>query len=251
MTEFADSPDAVRLAVRRVLRAGADLVKVCATGGMGSPYDQPDDEELTEAEIRAAVDEARRHGGKAVAAHAQGTAGIHAALRAGVTSVEHGYGVDEQGLDLAGERGTFLVPTLSTVYAGINKDTMPDYHYQKKVRWSGVTKTNIARAIERGARIALGTDAAVCEHGRNLAELGYLVDLGMAPMDAIVAGTLRSAELLGVADRLGTVAAGKRADIVVCDGDPLADITVLGDPERISCVIQDGVIRKDLLADEG
>jgi imidazolonepropionase-like amidohydrolase len=247
MTEFADSPEGVRLAVRQVLRSGADLVKVCATGGMGSPYDQPDDEELTEAEIRVAVDEARRHGGKPVAAHAQGTAGINAALRAGVTSIEHGYGIDERALDLAGEQGTFLVPTLSTVYAGISKDTMPDYHYQKKVRWSGVTKTNIARAIEQGARIALGTDAAVCPHGRNLAELSYLTDLGMTPMDAIIAGTRTSAELLGVADRLGTVEAGKLADIIICDGDPLSDISILGDPDRICCIIQDGVIRKDLL----
>jgi imidazolonepropionase-like amidohydrolase len=111
-----------------------------------------------------------------------------------------------------------------------------------------VTKTNIARAIDRGVRIALGTDAAVCPHGRNLAELGYLTDLGMTPMDAIVAGTLRSAELLGVADRLGTVVAGKLADIIICDGDPLADISVLGDPAQICCVIQGGVIRKDLLA---
>jgi imidazolonepropionase-like amidohydrolase len=134
--------------VRKVLRAGADLVKICATGGMGSPYDQPEDEGLLEEEIRAVVDECRRHGGKPVAAHAQGTAGILNAIRGGVTSIEHGYGLDDRALDMAGERGVFVVPTLSTVYAGINKDTMPDYHYQKKVRWSGITKENIARAIE-------------------------------------------------------------------------------------------------------
>ncbi|MGW0585068.1 amidohydrolase family protein, partial [Streptomyces sp. NPDC002920] len=203
---------------------------------------------LLEEEIRAVVDEARRHGGKPVAAHAQGNAGILNALRGGVTSIEHGYGLDQRALDLAGEQGTFVVPTLSTVYAGINKDTMPDYHYQKKVRWSGLTKENIARAIEYGARIALGTDAAVGPHGVNLMELSYLVDLGMDPMAAIVAGTRTSAELLGVADRLGTLAAGRTADLILCDGDPLADIGVLGDPARIVCVVQDGVVRKDLLA---
>ncbi|MFE2636078.1 amidohydrolase family protein [Streptomyces scopuliridis] len=124
---------------------------------------------------------------------------------------------------------------------------MPDYHYQKKVRWSGITKENIAHAIERGARIALGTDAAVGPHGVNLMELSYLVDLGMDPMDAIVAGTRTSAELLGVADRLCSLTAGRVADLVVCDGDPLTDIGVLGDPANIVCVIQDGVVRKDSL----
>jgi len=247
MSEIADSTDAARLAVRRVLRDGADLVKVCATGGMGSPYDDPDDEGLLEEEIRAVVDEAGRHGGKPVAAHAQGNAGILTAIRGGVTSIEHGYGLDDRALDMAGERGVFVVPTLSTVYAGINKDTMPDYHYQKKVRWSGTTKENIARAIEYGARIALGTDAAVGPHGVNLMELSYLVDLGMDPMAAIVAGTRTSAELLGIADRLGTLTAGRTADLVLCDGDPLQDIGVLGDPANIVCVVQDGIVRKDLL----
>ncbi|MEU9150300.1 amidohydrolase family protein [Streptomyces sp. NPDC048417] len=251
MAELADTVDESRLAVRTMLRAGADVIKICATGGMASPYDQPEDEGLLEEEIRAVVDECRRHGGKPVAAHAQGTAGILNAIRGGVTSIEHGYGLDEQALDLAGERGTFVVPTLSTVFAGINKDTMPAHHYQKKTRWSGITKENIARAIEQGARIALGTDAAVCPHGQNLLELSYLVELGMDPMAAIVAGTRASAELLGLSDRLGTLTVGKTADLVLCDGDPLTDIGVLGDPGNIVCVVQDGVVRKDLLPPAG
>jgi imidazolonepropionase-like amidohydrolase len=168
MTEIADTVDEVRLAVRRVLRSGADLIKVCATGGMGSPYDDPDDEGLTVEEMKAVVDEVGRHGGKAVAAHAQGRAGILNAIRAGVTSIEHGYGLDDEACDLAGEHGIHVVPTLSTVYAGIDKDRMPDYHYQKKVRWSGVTKENISRAIERGGRIALGTDARPEPDGAHL-----------------------------------------------------------------------------------
>ena len=247
MSEIADSVDAVRLAVRRVLRAGADVVKVCATGGMASPYDDPDDEGLLEEELRAAVHEAQRHGGTPVAAHAQGTAGILNALRAGVTSIEHGYGIDDEGLDLAGEHERYVVPTLSTVYAGINKDTMPDYHYQKKTRWSGRTKENIARAIERGVRIALGTDAAVGPHGQNLRELAYLADLGMSPMDAILAGTRTAAELLGLSDRLGTITPGKYADLIVCGGDPLASIDTLGDPANIVTVIKEGMVVKNLV----
>ncbi|WP_199827222.1 metal-dependent hydrolase family protein [Streptomyces xylophagus] len=251
MAELADTVDESRLAVRRMIRAGADVIKICATGGMASPYDQPEDEGLMEEEIRAVVDECRRHGGKPVAAHAQGTAGILNAIRGGVTSIEHGYGLDERALDLAGERGTYVVPTLSTVFAGIDKDLMPEHHYQKKVRWSGITKENIARAIDQGARIALGTDAAVCPHGQNLLELRYLVDLGMDPMAAIVAGTRVSAELLGLSEQLGTLTVGKTADLVLCDGDPLADIGVLGDPGNIVCVVQDGVVRKDLLPAAG
>jgi imidazolonepropionase-like amidohydrolase len=251
MAELADTVDESRLAVRKVIRAGADVIKICASGGMASPYDQPEDEGLMEEEIRAVVDECRRHGGKPVAAHAQGTAGILNAIRGGVTSIEHGYGLDERALDLAGERGTFVVPTLSTVFAGIDKELMPEHHYQKKVRWSGITKENIARAIEHGARIALGTDAAVCPHGQNLLELRFLVDLGMDPMTAIVAGTRVSAELLGLSDQLGTLTAGKTADLILCDGDPLADIGVLGDPGNIVCVVQDGVVRKDLLPAAG
>ncbi|MCX5240594.1 amidohydrolase family protein [Streptomyces prunicolor] len=251
MAELADTVDESRLAVRKVIRAGADVVKICASGGMASPYDQPEDEGLMEEEIRAVVDECRRHGGKPVAAHAQGTAGIINAIRGGVTSIEHGYGLDERALDLAGERGTFVVPTLSTVFAGIDKNLMPEHHYQKKVRWSGITKENIARAIDQGARIALGTDAAVCPHGQNLLELRFLVDLGMDPMTAIVAGTSVSAELLGLSDQLGTLTVGRTADLILCDGDPLADIGVLGDPGNIVCVVQDGVVRKDLLPAAG
>lgn len=247
MSELVDTVDEVRLGVRRVLRAGADLVKVCATGGMGSPYDDPDDQGLTVEEIAAAVEEVNRHGERRVAAHAQGRAGILNAIRAGVTSIEHGYGLDEEGRDLAGEHHVFVVPTLSTVYAGIDRDRMPDYHYQKKTRWSGITKENIARAIEHGVPLAMGTDAAVGPHGENLKELTYLVDLGMAPMAAIVAGTRSAAELLGIGDRLGTLEPGKLADVVVCEGNPLEDIRVLGEPANIVWVLQGGVEQKNLL----
>ncbi|MEJ1112273.1 MULTISPECIES: metal-dependent hydrolase family protein [unclassified Kribbella] len=245
MMELADTVDEVRKATRRVLRDGADLVKICTTGGMGSRHDQPDDEGLRLDEVRAIVDELDRHGGKPVAAHAQGRKGILTALRGGVTSVEHGYGIDDEGLDLLGERGTFLVPTLSTVFA-IDQATMQPYHYAKKVKWSEITKENIGNAIARGARIALGTDAGVCPHGENLRELDHLVQLGMSPMAAIVAGTRTGAELLGIADQVGTLRPGLIADLVATDADPLLEIKALGDPARIQLVVSGGAVVKDL-----
>lgn len=245
--EIADTADEARIAARRVLRAGADVVKVCATGGMGSPHDDPDDEGLTREELRAVVDEAARHRGKPVAAHAQGTAGIRNALQAGVTSIEHGYGMTDELCDLALAQGTFLVPTLSTVFAPLDPNAMAEHHYRKKSRWSGISKENIAHAIRRGVPIALGTDAGVVPHARNLLELSYLVELGMDPLDAITAGTLNAARLLRLDDRLGSLEAGKEADFVVVDGNPVHDIAVLGRPENILLVAQSGVVRKKLL----
>jgi imidazolonepropionase-like amidohydrolase len=248
MDELADSIDEIRRAARRIIRSGADVIKICTTGGMGSPHDSPDDEGLRIDEVRAIVDELERHGGKPLAAHAQGTKGIHAAVLGGVTSIEHGYGVDDEALDMMGERGTYLVPTLSTVYAPMNRATMEPYHYEKKTRWSGITKTNISHAIARGTRIAMGTDSGVGEHGVNLRELGYLVDLGMSPNDAIVAGTRTAAQLLGVDDALGTLEVGKLADFIVSAVDPLTQITALGDPTTVVVVAQGGRIVKDSLA---
>ncbi|MFD8565636.1 amidohydrolase family protein [Streptomyces sp. NPDC059639] len=245
MGEIADTPDEVRLAVRRLLRSGADVIKVCATGGMSSPYDHPDDEGLTEDEIRTVVDEVARHGGRPVAAHAQGAAGILNAVRGGVTSVEHGYGMTAQARELAGERGTFVVPTLSTVFDGIDKSTMEPYHYEKKIRWSTITRENISAAIAEGVTIAMGTDAAMVPHGRNLRELGHLVALGMTPMQAITAGTRTAARLLGLDAEIGTLEAGRRADLVLCAGDPLTDIALLADPANIVLVAQGGEIRKN------
>ncbi|WP_329140428.1 metal-dependent hydrolase family protein [Streptomyces sp. NBC_00670] len=243
--ELADTPDEARIAARRMLRAGADVVKLCATGGMGSPHDDPDDEGLTSEEMRAVVEEAARHRGRPVAVHAQGTAGIRNALRAGVTSIEHGYGITDELCDLALEQSTFLVPTLSTVFAPLDPATMPAYHYQKKSRWSGISKENIAHAISRGVRIALGTDAGVVPHARNLLELSHLVELGMASLDAIRAGTLDAARLLGVDERLGSLETGKTADFVVVDGDPVRDIGILGRPESVVLVAQAGQVRKN------
>ncbi|MET7360484.1 amidohydrolase family protein [Streptomyces sp. NPDC005562] len=248
ITALADTRDQARLETRKLLRDGADVIKLCATGGMSSPCDGPDDEGLTEEEIRAVVDETRRHGGRPVAAHAQGTTGIRNAVRAGVTSVEHGYGADAECRELMGEHGTFLVPTLSTVFRMPERGTIPDYHWQKKTRWAGITKENVGAAIEAGVTIALGTDSGMCPHAENLSELGYLVELGMNPMAAIHASTRNAARLLGMEDRVGTVEAGKLADFVVTDADPLTDIGALADASAIVLVAQGGRVCKDTRA---
>lgn len=247
---LADNVHEVRLAARRMLRDGADVVKICTTGGISSATDDPDDEDLPEEEVAAVVDEARRHRGRTVAAHAQGRAGILAAIRGGVRSVEHGFGLDDQGCDLLGERGAFLVPTLQTIFRPLERSRTSPWRYEKKLRWNEFAKQNIATAIARKVTIAAGTDAGITPHGENLAELAHLVALGMKPMDAIRAATVNSARLLGVDDRLGTLRPGMLADLVICAGDPLRDITLLAAPDNIVVVAQQGVIRKNTLPAE-
>lgn len=238
---IADDEREIRVAVRTLLREGATVVKVCATGGMGSPHDDPDDEDLTEAEMRAVVDEAVRHRGRPVAAHAQGTAGVMAAIRAGVSSVEHGYGIGEEGCALAIERGVFIVPTLATALHPLDRTRMTEGHYAKKSRWSETTRENIARAIELGVPMAMGTDAGVSPHAGNLHELVFLVELGMTPIEAIRTGTSRGAELLGW-DHVGALVPGRSADLVVFDSDPSLDIHTVTDRARLRAVVQNGAL---------
>ncbi|WP_409464419.1 amidohydrolase family protein [Amycolatopsis sp. GA6-003] len=248
---LVDTDDDVITTVRKLLRSGADVIKVCTTGGVSSPTDQPDDLGVTEHQIRLIRAELDRHSRpRQIAAHAQGTAGILAAIRGGVDSVEHGYEIDQEGIDLMLEKGTWLVPTLSAALRVPDPALVPAYLYEKKVRWSAKARENIAKAIAAGVKIALGTDVGVCPHGRNLLELSHLVELGMTPADAIAAGTANAAELLGLADEAGTLEPGKAADLVVVSGDPLRDISVLADPDSIELVVQEGKVVKDLLPAE-
>jgi imidazolonepropionase-like amidohydrolase len=244
MSRLADGVPECRRAVRDVLRAGADVIKVAATGGVWSPSDQPDDDGFMLDEIRTIVDIASGHRGKKVAAHAQGRDGIRNAVLGGVASVEHGYAVDDEIIDLMLERGTFLVPTLTTANTDPDPAKAAPWAVQKKLHWQKTARTCIPRAIERGVRVAMGTDCGIAEHGTNLRELAYLVECGMSPMDAIVAGTANAAELLGLGHEIGTLETGKRADVVIARGNPLADITLLGDPTNIVRVVKDGVTYK-------
>lgn len=237
-TGIADGPDEARKAVRHQIKQGADVIKICATGGVLSSGDGADSPQLTADELAAVVDEAARAGRK-VAAHAHGTEGIKAAVRAGVHSIEHGSLLDADAIALMKKRGTFLVPT---VYVGRVIEAAAD---QNKLAPDSAAKArfiaprmrdSFSRALKAGVRVAFGTDAGVFPHGDNAREFAVMVDLGMAPADAIVAATRNAAELLGLRD-LGLVRPGYVADLLVVDGDPLADIRAL---ERPALVIQAG-----------
>ncbi|GAA4627838.1 amidohydrolase family protein [Actinoallomurus vinaceus] len=242
VSELVDDPAEARLATRRLLRDGADVIKVCATGGVNSPSDQPEDEGLSVEEIKAVVDEVRRHRGRPVAAHAQGSQGIKNALRGGVSSIEHGYLIDDEGIDLMLEKGAFLVPTLSTFH--VAREHFTPAAYEKKMRMAEAATERLSEAVRRGVQVALGTDSGVLAHGQNLKELGYMTKLGLSPLEAIRAGTLNAARLLSLDETLGTIEPGKTADLVVCDGDPTADIDILGDPANIVLVMQEGRLVK-------
>jgi imidazolonepropionase-like amidohydrolase len=240
----ADGPDDVRKAVREQLRAGADCIKLIATGGVMTPRVDPRSPQLTEDELRAGVEEAHKAFRK-VGSHAQATAGIKHAVRAGVDSIEHGIYLDDEAIALMLERGTFLVPTLVApemisrhgIVAGV-----PDYMVEKSDRAREAHRESFRAAHRAGVRIAFGTDAGTPfnRHGANAEELALMVECGMSPAEAIVAATRSAADLLDLLEDAGTLEAGKRADLLVVDGDPLDDIRILGDPDRLVGVLQGG-----------
>ena len=239
----------VRAKVREVLRAGADVVKVATTGGVYSPTTQPTHTKFAPAELAVIAQEAAYCAGTKVMAHAHGADGIKNAVRAGFHSIEHGTYVDDEAIELMLERGTFLVPTLAvhlaTLEAAESTEKPAEWAIRKGREITDIHRENIARAYKAGVRIAMGTDTAIARHGTNLRELGLMCEVGMTPMEAIVATTKIAAECLGWEDSVGTVEAGKLADIVITKTDPLADIRSLEQVENIAVVIKDGRIVKD------
>jgi imidazolonepropionase-like amidohydrolase len=230
----ADGPDEVRRAVRWQIKHGADVIKICATGGVMSQGDAVGAAQMTAEEIEAAVVEANRADRK-VAAHAHGNAGIRAAILGGVHSIEHGSILDAQTLALMKKRGTFLVPTTYVAQAVLEKADAGKLSVESAAKAHEIApkmRESFRLALGSGVKIALGSDAGVFAHGDNAKEFSTMVSLGMSPMDAIVAGTSGAAELLGLSD-IGRVAQGAHADLVVVDGDPLADITVLQHPVMV------------------
>jgi imidazolonepropionase-like amidohydrolase len=240
----ADGADEMRKAVREQLRAGADCIKLAATGGVMTPGVDPRSPQLTEDELRAGVDEAHK-AFRRVAAHAQATSGIKNAVRAGVDSIEHGIFLDDEAIEEMRARGTFLVPTLvapETIVAfGIDAG-IPPYAVEKSMHVREVHRESFRRAVQAGVRIAMGSDAGTPfnRHGANAREIGLMVECGMPLLDALVAATRNAADLLDVLDDTGTVEPGKSADLLIIDGDPLADVTLLSAPDRIAGVMKGG-----------
>ena len=245
-----DGVEEVRKKVREVLRAGAEVIKVCSTGGVLSPTDHPEFTQFTEEELRVMVQEGAYRRGVKVMAHAQGAEGVKNAVRAGIHSIEHGIFLDDEAIDLMLAHGTFLVPTLlaplSVLEQAETKGNMPEYGVRKARETIEIHSESIARAHKAGVTIAMGTDAGVMPHGTNLRELGLMCAIGMAPMAALVAPTRPAAGGLGWPDRVGTLAAGQLAAVVVIRTDPLANIRSLEETANIVLVVQDGKVVKDI-----
>jgi imidazolonepropionase-like amidohydrolase len=220
------------------------VIKICATGGVLSEGDAVGVQQYTYEEMKAVVDEATKLERK-VAAHAHGTEGIKTAVRAGVASIEHGSFLDEEGAKMMAERGTFLVPTLSAGDAAVraaDAGILKGLRAEKARAAASAMKKGVKIAARAGVPIALGTDAGVGSHGTNGREFGLMVEWGgLTPMQSIVAGTMNGAKLLGWDNRVGSLTAGKLADVVAVPGDPLKDIHVM---EKPSFVMKNGYVYK-------
>jgi len=242
----ADGPEQIRLAVRQQIKYGADVIKTCATGGVLSEGDAVGATQYSFEELKALVDEANKLDRK-VAAHAHGTEGIKLAVRAGVSSIEHGSFLDEEGARMMKERGTFLVPTLMAaegVERAAKTGVLKGLRAEKALAAAAAARHATKIAMANGVQIALGTDAGVIPHGTNAREFFLLMDWGgLTNMQAIQAGTLNGARLLGWDKNLGSLTAGKWADIVAVSGDPLKDIHAM---EKVAFVMKNGVVyRRD------
>ena len=248
---ISDSPDEMRKVVRTMIRAGADWIKICSTGGVLSPLDPPDTPQFTVEEIAVAVAEAKaaRLGG--VMSHAIGAQGIKNAVHAGVRSIEHGYMIDEEAIDLMVRSGTWLVPTLHALVSVRERAeaTPGSIAPWAMAKLDGVTvaqRETLPEAIRRGVKVAMGTDCGVGHHGTNARELGLLVAAGMSPMAAIESATRVAAQLLGLENEIGTIEAGKAGDLIAVAADPLTDPNAIADPMTVRLVIKGGVVAKDL-----
>ena len=241
--KMCDGVPDVQKAARQVLRQGFDFIKVCATGGVASPADSPEYTEWTMEELKAVVYEASARG-KAVMAHAEGTQGIKNAIRAGVWTVEHGSMLDDEAIQLFLGTGTYLVPTLLVMEELVERGEEMGLTPVSLAKIEKIRNTHSAsfrRAAEAGVKIAVGTDAVDDKmHGKNARELEYMVHYGFTPMQAIVAATKTSAEACRVDNKVGTLEPGKLADLLIVDGNPLDEITILQDQSRLMLVMKEG-----------
>lgn len=234
-----DGVDGVRAKVREVVRAGADVIKIASSGGFLSPSDDPRQPNYSQEEVDAIVRTAADLGCW-VMSHAHGAEGIKRAVRAGVRSIDHGTYLDEEGIGLMLERGTWLVPTLTAgdTTEELANDPKVAEPVRAKLRDLGRPEFGAFRmAAEAGVKVAMGTDCPVSPHGTNLNELRHMAEHGFTPEQALVAATSSAAELMGLQDELGTLEPGKRADVVVVGGDPLDFATIA---DRVEAVYKDG-----------
>jgi len=244
----ADGADEIREAVREQLKAGADFVKMIATGGVMTKGVDPGATQFTLEELLAGVEEARK-AGRRTATHAQGTEGIKNSLWAGVNSIEHGFFLDDEAIELMLEMNAYLVPTLNAPYQIIRggiKGGVPRYAVEKSKAVMKSHFQSVRRAYKAKIPIAMGTDAGTpfnC-HGENLKEMELLVKAGMTPMEAIVATTQTASEVLGLEKKIGTLEKGKLADLIVVDGNPLKDIQLLQDKDKIRVIMKEGQFYK-------
>jgi imidazolonepropionase-like amidohydrolase len=238
---LADGVDEVRKAVRTNLKHGADFIKILATGAVLSKGISPGAQQYSDEELRAAVEEANRWS-RPVAAHAHGTAGINAALRAGVHTIDHGTMLDDESIALLKEHRAYFVPTLMVGAVILERGStlgVPPAEIERQRSLSDMAGKSLAKALQAGLPIGFGTDAGVFPHGQNAREFAMRAKFGETPMHAIVSATKISAEVLGWSDRLGTIAPGKFADVIAVSGDPLKEIREL---ERVTFVMKGGVV---------
>jgi imidazolonepropionase-like amidohydrolase len=239
----ADGPWAVRAKVREIIKYGADVIKFCATGGVLSKGDSVGGQQYTLEEMRALVEEAHQHDRK-VAAHAHGADGIRAAIAAGVDSIEHSSLIDDEGIGLAKEHGTFLVMDIyndTYILEHGAEVGMLEESVEKERQIGQLQRDNFRKAFTAGARMAFGSDGGVYPHGDNGKQFAYMVEYGMSPMQAIQAATVHAAELMGWPEDVGAIEAGRYADIIAVAGDPLEDVRLL---ENVSFVMKGGKVYK-------
>lgn len=247
-----DGADEVRKGVRAEIKAGAGVIKVMATGGVLTPGVSPTQTALLPEELAVVAQEAH-NSGRRVATHAIGGTGILNALRAGIDSIEHGFYLDDETLDLAVSQGAFLVPTMLAVDRIIRNGLaqgIPAWVVDKAEREAQKQRESFAAAVGSGMKVAAGTDAGTPfnHHGDLALELALMVKHGLSPMQTLLAATRSAAENLGMAHEIGTLEVGKLADLVVVDGDPVSDITACG---RVALVVKDGVVHRDELIGTG
>ena len=223
---LADGPDEIRKAVRTNLKQGADFIKILGTGAVLSKGAPPGSQQYTEQEMHVAVEEAARWG-RHVAAHLHGNEGIKAGIRAGVRTVDHGSMMDDEAVELLRTHHAYFVPTLYTSESISGDPTVPDSEKARSKEIAQIKDKSFQLVLKAGLPIGFATDAAVVPHGQNAREFGYRVRLGQSPMAAILSATKTAAEIMGWSDRIGTLEAGKFADLIAVPGDPLRDINAL------------------------